>query len=365
MTTKRTLRSVFAALGVAATLTLTACGASTEKPGSGDTGNAATTSTRAPVTTASAGQSSTESAAPSQSGSSQSGSGQSGAPSQSSGSTAQPQPLNLNLAADPEIAALVPSAVKATGKLRVATDPTYAPNEFIPDGGSTPIGMDVDLATALAQVMGLQVDVQPATFDGILAGIKAGKYDISMSSFTDTKDREQVVNFVNYFTAGTSTMVLKGNPKNINSDADLCGKVVGAENGTTQLDMLTKEDADDSVVKVCKDAGKPAPDAKGYPKQTDVNAALDAGRIDAYLADSPVVAYAVRMTGDKFEKVGQDTGAAPYGIAVPKDPAAMTTTVQKALQKLMDDGSYKKILDNWGVADGALPKATVNAATQG
>lgn len=259
---------------------------------------------------------------------------------------------------------MVPAALKSKGSIVVATDPTYAPNEYIPDGKTAPAGMDIDLANALGQVMGLKVQIQPATFDGILAGIQAGKYDIAMSSFTDNKDREKVVNFVNYFTAGTSTMVLKGNPNNINSDLDLCGKPVGAEAGTTQLDMLTKADVDDSVVKACKDAGKPAPDAKSYPKQTDVNAALDAGRIDAYLADSPVVAYAVRMTGDKFQKVGKDTGTAPYGIAIGKSPAELTTAVQKALQKLMDDGSYAKILANWGVSDGAIKSATVNAAGQ-
>ena len=118
------------------------------------------------------------------------------------------------------------------------------------------------------------------------------------------------------------------------------------------------------MVKACADAGKPAPIAQGYPKQTDVNSALVAGRIDAYLADSPVVAYAVKQTGDKFEKVGQDQDAAPYGIALPKDPAALTTTMQQAMQKLIDSGAYKQILDNWGVSSGAITTSAVNGATQ-
>jgi polar amino acid transport system substrate-binding protein len=90
---------------------------------------------------------------------------------------------------------------------------------------------------------------------------------------------------------------------------------------------------------------------------------LAAGRIDAYLADSPVVAYAVKQTGDKFEMVGEDQGTAPYGIALPKDPAALTTTVQQAMQKLIDSGAYQKILDNWGVSSGAITNSVINGAT--
>src|SRR5690606_22459303 len=100
----------------------------------------------------------------------------------------------------------------------------------------------------------------------------------------------------------------------------------------------------------------------GFPTQNDVNVALASGRLDAYMADTPVAEYAVKITGDKFEKVGADVGVAPYGIAVPKEPAELTTAVQAALQKLMDDGDYVKILANWGLDDAAIAKAEVNVA---
>lgn len=258
--------------------------------------------------------------------------------------------------------AKVPAKLKSAGKLVIATDATYPPNEFLPNGTGSPVGMDIDLGNAIGQLLGLKVEFQPTGFDGILAGMTAGRYDLSLSSFTDTKDREKQVNFVTYFKAGVSTMVLKGNPEKISTYTDLCGKTVGAENGTTELNMLTKADADMSVVKICSAAGKPVPKAQGYPKQTDVNSALDAGRLDAYLADTPVVDYAVKVTGDKFEKVGKDQGVAPYGIAVPKTPAELTPLVQQAMQKLMDSGSYTKILDNWGVQAGAISKSEVNKA---
>jgi len=312
-----------------------ACGASTTAPGS-----------------------ETSAAAPGGSATSAASSGGTSAAAEGSA----PAPLNLNIAADSAIAATLPDKYKQSGTVVVATDPSYPPNEFLAEGSNDPIGMDIDLANALGQVLGLKVTIEPASFDGIIAGINAGRYDMSLSSFTDTKAREESVNFVTYFQAGTSTMVLAGNPKNIKTVTDLCGKPVGAENGTTQLDQLNDATVDGSVVKACTDAGQPAPIAQGFPKQTDVNAALLAGRIDAYLADTPVVDYAVKQTGDKFEKIGGDQGAAPYGIALPKDPAALTTAVQQAMQKLMDSGDYMKILDNWGVSAGAITTAAVNGA---
>lgn len=286
--------------------------------------------------------------------------------SQSAASTsvaeAVPTPLDLGLAKDDAIAASLPAKFQESGTLIVATDPSYPPNEFLPDGATVPVGMDMDMAAALGQILGLKIDIQSASFDGIIAGINAGRYDIAMSSFTDTKEREAEVNFVTYFQAGTSTMVLAGNPQNIAAITDLCGKPVGAQNGTTQLDQLNDATVDGSVVKACADAGQPAPIAQGYPKQTDVNAALLAGRIDAYLADSPVVDYAVKVTGDRFQKVGDDEGTAPYGIAVPKEPAELTPALQAAVQKLIDSGAYAQILDNWGVSNGAIPTSVINGA---
>ncbi|MBO0841322.1 MAG: ABC transporter substrate-binding protein, partial [Sciscionella sp.] len=219
--------------------------------------------------------------------------------------SAQPDPpaMSLTVAKDPTAAAKVPDAVRAKGTLNIAEDPSYAPNEFTAGNSSAPRGMDIDLANAIGDVLGIKVQFSNASFDGILAGIQSGRYDLGMSSFTDSAEREKTVDFVTYFKAGTSTVVCKGNPQGIHSDLDLCGKKVGAENGTTEIDALTKEDADGSVVKECKNAGKQPPQGKGYPKQTDANAALQSNQIDAYMADSPVADYAVKQTGGAFQVV--------------------------------------------------------------
>lgn len=273
-----------------------------------------------------------------------------------------PSPLDVHEKTDAAAAAQVPAANKAKGTLTIAADATYAPNEFTAPGSNTIIGMDVDLGNAIGQVLGLKVSFTNVNFDGILAGIQAGRYDMSMSSFTDTKQREQGVDFVTYFSAGTSIMVQKCNPKKVTSVSDLCGLPVGAEAGTTQLDQITKPDVDGSVVKICKDAGKQPPNGQSFPGQTDVNNALGAGRIDAYLADSPVVAYALKTTGGEFTTVGKPLQTAPYGVVVPKTAGTLKTAVQAAVQKLMNDGSYTKILDNWGVGSGAITQSKINDA---
>lgn len=272
-----------------------------------------------------------------------------------------PQPLAVDVPADDALAAMVPAEVKADGKIVVASDASYAPNEYTLEGSDEIIGMDVDLGKAVGKVLGVEVEFVNASFDGILAGLQAGRYELGMSSFTDTKAREQTVDFVTYLEAGTSTMVRKCNPESIETIEDLCGKTVGAQNGTTQLDQLTKPEVDGSVVQACADAGKEPPNAQGFPKQTDVNAALAANRIVAFLADTPVVNYAVKKTGDAFEKTGEDTDAAPYGIAIPKDAGTMKDAVQGAVQKLISDGDYQEILDNWGVT-GGIEESKINGA---
>src|SRR5262249_38392473 len=136
------------------------------------------------------------------------------------------------------------------GTLTVAADATYAPNEFIASDGHTVVGMDADLAKAIGTVLGDKVKVVNATFDTIIPGLASGKSELGMSSFTDTKAREKVVDFVTYFSAGTSFYVKSGSGVKIGSLADLCGHTVAVERGTTQAADSSAQD------KKCKAAGK-------------------------------------------------------------------------------------------------------------
>ncbi|TQF03471.1 ABC transporter substrate-binding protein [Kitasatospora acidiphila] len=255
----------------------------------------------------------------------------------------------------PSLAAQLPAAVKSSGKLVVGVDASYAPNEFKDDSGHIQ-GMDVDLAGAIAAKLGLKADVRDSQFTAIIPGIQSNKFQLGMSSFTDSKDREATVDMVTYFTAGTSMAVKKGNPNKI-SATDLCGKKVAVQTGTTQADEIKN-----TLNPACQKAGKPTipNDGDKFDLQTDVTNALVAGRDDAMLADSPVVDYAIKISG-QLAKIGDTTDTAPYGAVVAKG-SPLTPAIHGAIQSLIDDGTYAKILQKWGVQAGAITKSVVNGA---
>lgn len=258
-------------------------------------------------------------------------------------------------AADPTVAALVPAAIKSKGTLTVAADATYAPNEFIAPDGHTVIGMDADLVKALGAVMGLKTNVGNVTFDSIIPGLSAGKYDMGASSFTDTKAREKVVDFVDYFSAGESFYTKAQGGTTISSIADICGKTVAVEKGTTEQADATTQGGK------CKKAGKPGVTLLVFPDQNGANLSVSSGRAQLGFVDSPVAAYQVKKSGGLFKLSGAPYATAPYGLAIPKG-TGLTKPVLAALEVLMKDGTYSKILTTWGVQSGAISKPAINGA---
>jgi polar amino acid transport system substrate-binding protein len=271
-----------------------------------------------------------------------------------SGTSTSPGAVSSQAAVS-SIASQVPASIKSAGTLTVAADATYAPNEFIAPDGHTVIGMDADMAKALGQVLGLKVAVQNATFDTIIPGLASGKYSLGMSSFTDTKARQATVDFVTYLIAGTSFYIKSGGPA-VTSLADLCGKTVAVEKGTTQ-----QTDAQAQTSK-CTSQGKPAVTIQVYNDQNAVNLALSSGRAVVAMADSPVAAYQVKLSNGTFKLSGSPYGSAPYGIAIPKNNG-MAKPVLAAVKHLMANGTYIKILNKWGVEQGAITNPQINGAT--
>lgn len=258
--------------------------------------------------------------------------------------------------ADVKVAAEVPAGIKSKGTLTVATDATYAPNEFIGPDGHTIEGMDPDLAKALAGVMGLKANVANATFDSIIPGLAARKYDLSMSSFGDTKAREHTVDFVTYFAAGTSFYVKTQGGPNITKLADLCGHTAAVEKGTTQQIDATAES------QKCRAAGKRGVTVLTFPDQNGANLALSSGRADVGMADSPPASYLVRKSNGRFKLVGQAYNVVRYGIALPKR-SGLAKPMLDAMKAVIADGKYVAILKKWGIQQGAIRDPRINAAT--
>ena len=258
---------------------------------------------------------------------------------------------------DDDIAAMLPESVTKDGKLTVGMDTSYAPAEFLAEDGKTPIGFDVDIAKALANMFGLEAVPQTSNFDSIIPSIGT-KYDIGISSFTITPERMEAVDFVSMFKAGSTWVVKKGNPDKVDT-SDLCGLKIAVQTGTTQ------EEEVNAAAKQCKADGKSEVQILSNKLQTDVTTNVATGKADVFYADSPVAGYAIAQTEDTLEALGEDVGVTKEAVAIKKGDSDTAKAVQAALQKLMDDGTYMKILKHWGVETGAVDKAEINPTDLG
>jgi polar amino acid transport system substrate-binding protein len=258
-----------------------------------------------------------------------------------------------SVSADDDLAAMVPEKVASDGVLAVGSDTTYAPSEFLDEDGETIIGFDVDLFTLVAQKLGLEAQFRTAPFDSIIAGVGSGKYEAGVSSFTISSERLQQANMISYYSAGTQWSTKKGNPNDVDPD-DACGMPIAVQKATVQVNDITARSEE------CEAAGKEPITIDQYDGQDEATAAVVSGKDDAGLADSPVMAYAVSRTNGQLELLGDIYDAAPYGYVVAKDQADFAQAIAGAVKGLIDDGSYQKVLEKWGVEDGAIDDPTVN-----
>lgn len=252
-----------------------------------------------------------------------------------------------------EIATLVPDDVKKQGILRNGASTGYAPAEYMDTDGQTPIGYDIDINKALAQVMGLNTgETKHSEFPTIIPALGT-KFDVGISSFTITTEREQQVNMVSYLNVGSAWGVATGNPKNFNP-SDPCGTTIAVQTGTAQEEYAA------TLSDECVAAGKGKITIMPHELQTDIATKLIGGQYDATLADSTVIGYTSTQSGGKIEQIGETFESAPQGIAVAKDDTQLTEAVQKAMQYLMDNGYLTDILATYGVDNAALTTAELN-----
>ncbi len=253
---------------------------------------------------------------------------------------------------DDTIAAMLPESVTKDGKLTVGMDTSYAPAEFLAEDGKTPVGFDVDIVKALANIFGLEADPQTSNFDSIIPSV-GSKYDIGVSSFTITEERMEAVDFVSMFKAGSTWVVKEGNPNNVDT-SNLCGLKIAVQTGTTQEEEVNEAQAQ------CKADGKDEIEILSTKLQTAVTTNVSTGKADVFYADSPVAGYAISQSEGALEALGEDVGVTKEAVAIAKGDTETAEAVQAALQKLMDDGTYGKILKHWGVESGAIDKAEIN-----
>lgn len=270
------------------------------------------------------------------------------------------QPAASNTAAasgagvDKAAAALVPANFKKG--INVGSDIPYAPMEMF-DAKNKPMGFDYDLSQAIAGKLGVPISFNKQAWDSIIASLQSGTHDIIMSGMNDTLDRQKVLDFVDYFSAGFAVVVPAGNPEHIKTFADLCGKTVAIQTATSQIDLVNAVNPScTSKIQVLK-----------FPTDGDAQNAIRAGKASAGVNDGQVAAYTVQTAGagKYFELVTPTDAPAGYtsaltGIGVLKSNSGLTKAIQAALQSLIADGTYGKLLAKWNLTAFAVTEATIN-----
>lgn len=261
----------------------------------------------------------------------------------SAASTALPT-VSVNSA----LASKVPDKIKTAGVIQIGTDATYAPNEYM--SGTDVIGFDVDLFNAVAAELGLKTKWNPAGFDTILIGVKAGKYDVGVSSFTVNTDRLAEVTMVQYANVGVQWATLVGNPKKVDI-TNPCGHTIAVQTGTVEDDEMKAAEEKCGAGKI---------EVLRYTGQDEVNNALISGKADAMLADYPITQYAIKTAAGKTEALGDQYGAAPYGYAMTKENQALAEAISGALADLKKSGFYDAVLAKYGIGAAAVSTFDIN-----
>ena len=261
----------------------------------------------------------------------------------------------------------LPERIRTAREIRVGSDVSYAPVEFYdafaPDVLDRPVGepepqvrgIDPDLATELGRKLGVRFTFVNTAFDQLIPSLKAGDFDVIISSMTATPERAREISFLEYFQAGTSILVPKGNPEGVRSLADLCGATVTLQAGTIHEELVAAQQARCRARRI---------KARPLESGTQVVLAVKFGRADAALADFPVAAYNAKVSGQggDFQVVGEQIDPGPYGIGVRKDDTELRAVLQEALRAIIADGSYDRVLTKWNVTAGALKTAKVLGA---
>ncbi len=253
----------------------------------------------------------------------------------------------------------LPQTIRDRGTIQFATDPSYAPMESYAADGRTVIGFDADLAAALGALLGITIELVPTDFATALDDTVAGRFDGVLSSMTDTVEREKKADFINYFSAGTSIVVRRGNPAGVTDLKDLCGKAVAVERATVQLDLLQRAQ---------KGCGARPIDIREFKTNNDALLQLRTGRAVALLNDYPP---AVQLTSDPASRTHYQLASTVqyepglYGIAVGKANPELRDALHLALDQLMRGGVYRELLLRWGLSTGALQASSINGAGGG
>lgn len=253
---------------------------------------------------------------------------------------------------------LVPEAIRERGTLRLgASAEAVPPLGFYATDDRTRIGSEIDIATLVADTLGLKPEFEQVSWENLFVGLDSSKFDGVLSNVTVTEERKEKYDFATYRLDNIAFEAKKGSGWKVKEPADVAGKTISVSSGTNQEKILV-EWSEKNV-----EAGREPVDIKYFQKDTDYYLALQSGRIDAHLGPSPVAAYHVASAGQS-EIVGQLSGAGG-GLqgkiaATTKKGSGLVEAYAAAIDHIVRDGSYGKVLKRWGLSGEAVEKSEIN-----
>jgi polar amino acid transport system substrate-binding protein len=257
------------------------------------------------------------------------------------------------LAVNEAAANLLPASIKSSKVLNVAIPTNEPPTQYYQVGTQNMTGINPDIARLIGEALGVTVNIKVANFSAIIPGIAAGRYDMTVSSMTPTTERMQVLDFVDYMQVGNAIAVAQGNPEGINKDT-MCGKKVGLLTGSYQLTVDIP-----TLQKACQTAGKPQIQTNEFQDTRQAISALTSGRLDAVLADSPILNFAAKADTQIF--ISDRYEFAPVSVGVPKE-SGLVKSLSAALDDVIKSSAYHETLAKYGVESAAITDARVNFA---
>ncbi|MFF8818294.1 MULTISPECIES: ABC transporter substrate-binding protein [Leucobacter] len=258
---------------------------------------------------------------------------------------------------DAPLYAKLPDRIKDAGKIVNAGDLTYAPFEWLQEDGKTVKGIDVDIASALSEQIGVPFDWQDVKTEAALSGIQSKRYDALLASMTYTDERAEVYDYVTYLKAASGFITSPDRVGEFTSLDDLCGKKVAGTRGTIQVTQVEELSAD------CVANGDQAINIQMLDSDQAGILQIRQGGVDASVILGAVGSYAVSQAEGAVELIpGLTVGDSVYGIMLNKADAELRDVLLEAMNAIIADGSYEKILEEWGVSDLALDESLINNA---
>lgn len=251
---------------------------------------------------------------------------------------------------DPKLAALLPPS--APTPFTVAVSLGSPPDDFRNEHGDI-VGWEVDILRAATESLGIPLELRPTTFDTLIPGLQAHRFDAAVGQMGVTTVRQKVVDQIGTLLGNELFAAYADSPLAIKTLDDLCGVTVATTRGSREMVFAEEHQPK------CAAAGKPPINALAFNDGNGAAEAMMSRRADLFWLGSTAVSYFVRQTNGRTKIVGSYTDTSYIGIALPKG-SDMAAPLQAAVQHLIDTGTYAKIVAKWGLSDSAVPHAPLN-----